>query len=366
MIFAGNNWNLLETPEVSPYAESADGRLRYARAVVDGGLDGPIAVAATELRSRVEMTFGVIAQIARSVGIPVIVVVPDVNRLDWENRQPPTWLPGGGNAQWHQLYQQAQHLLQSRRWEELAALAREMIRLDGGTCPTSHRLAARAAIELGNMDEALVPCRAEVDATRYATLCFLAAPQITSDAQDLIRAAARRPAWACVDLPRIFADYSGAPLPGRRLFLDYCHLTVEAMHVAMAAVAAEVMRFSGMFERHDDWRSLLTRLPPIVVPPVVDATAKLGAAVHSAHRLLAVADKQASVEVLVPRGACGVARYCRHAHGSRRGADGPGACCADGRTTTHARGSLLLAVPTRLALGFARRHPDAGVRNSAR
>ena len=42
VIFAGNNWNLLETPEVSPYAPSVTARQGYATALRSAGLAGPV------------------------------------------------------------------------------------------------------------------------------------------------------------------------------------------------------------------------------------------------------------------------------------------------------------------------------------
>ena len=67
------------------------------------------------------------------------------------------------------------------------------------------------------------------------------------------------------------------------MFLDYCHLTVEAMHVAMAAVTAEVLR---LFDDDDlRWQTLARLLPAPSIAPEADATAKFGAAIHSAHRL---------------------------------------------------------------------------------
>ena len=296
VIFAGNNWNLLETPEVSPYAASPSARQRYGAALREGGLGGPVDLAAAQLRETVETSFAAIARIASAVGIPVIVVVPEANLADWETRQPPAWLPGDGNARWHRLYRRALRRLEAKRWSELAATARAMLRLDGGRCSSSHRLRALAELGQGREDRALDACRAEVGAAAYATLCFLGAPQATTQAQDLARAAARRPGFACVDLPQIFAEHTGSALPGRRMFPDYCHLTVEGMHVAMAAVAAEVMRFSGMFERDEDWRSLVARLPPPAITPAADATAKLGAALHGAHRLLPIGPKQPILE----------------------------------------------------------------------
>ncbi|MFP5286267.1 MAG: hypothetical protein ACLGI9_11060, partial [Thermoanaerobaculia bacterium] len=49
VIFVGNNWNLLETPEVSPYAPSVRARQRYAQALREG-IEGPVRLAEEELR----------------------------------------------------------------------------------------------------------------------------------------------------------------------------------------------------------------------------------------------------------------------------------------------------------------------------
>jgi len=92
VIFAGNNWNLLETPEVSPYAPSVAARQRFAEAWREGGRAGPVALAAGRLRGIVEAAFARVALIARAIGVPVVVVVPEVSLAGWESRQPVGWL----------------------------------------------------------------------------------------------------------------------------------------------------------------------------------------------------------------------------------------------------------------------------------
>ena len=171
-----------------------------------------------------------------------------------------------------------------------------MLELDGGLCPTAWRLLARARQGLGDLAGAAEACRSEVDAAQYATLAFLSAPQATSDVREILRDACRRHGFLRVDLPEVFAGHTGSPLPDRRLFLDYCHLTTEGIHVAMAAVAAEVLNLSGMIEAEQDWRSLLPRLPSPAISPEAEATARLGAAIHCAHRLLTAGPKRPILE----------------------------------------------------------------------
>jgi hypothetical protein len=296
VLLTGNNWNLLETPEVSPYAPSAEARQRYARALREEGIAGPLRLAQEELRTKAESNFELIALIAQAVRIPVILVLPEVNLADWETRQPPVWLPGDGSARWHALYDEACRWLEQGNFAAALATTRTMQELDGGRCAASWRLLARAFIGLGDLVEGRRAALAEVDAAAYPALAFLGAPQATTAARDLLRQAARRHGFACVDLREVFAAHTGSPLPGRRLFLDYCHLTLEGIQIAMAAVAAEVLNLSGMREEKTDWRHLLPHLPAPEISPEAEATALLGAAVHSAHRLLPVSPKRPFLE----------------------------------------------------------------------
>ena len=241
VLFIGNNWNLLETPEVSPYAPSAEARQRYARALRKEGIEGPLRLAAEALREKAEATLDFVALIARAVQIPVVLVLPEINLADWENRQPPVWLPGDGTARWHSLYGEAAGRLERGDFEGALATARSLRELDGGACSSTWRLLAKAWMGLGDLEEAGRAALAEVDAAAYPLLAFLGAPQATTAAREILRSTARRHGFSCVDLREVFAQATGSPLPGRRLFLDYCHLTSEGIHLAMAAVAAEVL-----------------------------------------------------------------------------------------------------------------------------
>ncbi len=288
VLFAGNNWNLLETPEVSPYAPSVLARQRYGHALRENGIAGPIRQAEERLRERADVALGAISEIAWTVRVPVIVVIPEVNLIDWETRQPPVWLPGDGAARWHILYAESIEKLDRKDFRGALETAQSLVDLDG--CSSSWRLLARACLGLGDHEAAHRACLAEIDAARYATLAFLSAPQVTTQARELLREATRRHGFIPVDLREIFN------LPDRRLFLDYCHLTLEGIHLAMAAVTAQVLNLSGMIEEDQDWQSLLPRLSPPSISPEAEATARFGAAIHTAHRLLPTGSKRPILE----------------------------------------------------------------------
>jgi hypothetical protein len=284
VLFIGNNWNLLETPEVSPYAPSAEARRRYARAFREEGIAGPVRLAAEALREKAEATLDFVALIARAVQIPIVLVLPEVNLADWENRQPPVWLPGDKTARWHSLYEGAAERLEKGDFEGALAAARSLKELDGGVCSSTWRLLAKAWIGLGDLEEARQAALTEVDTAAYPLLAFLGAPQATTAAREILRSAARKHGFSAIDLREVFAQATGSPLPGRRLFLDYCHLTSEGIGLAMAAVAAQVLELSGM-----PFSIPAFSIPP--VPPEAEATARFGAAIHTAHRLLTVGSK---------------------------------------------------------------------------
>ncbi len=288
VLFAGNNWNLLETPEVSPYAPSVLARQRYGQALREDGIAGPIGLSSARLRESAETALGAISEIAWAVRIPVVLVIPEVNLIDWETRQPPVWLPGDGAARWHALY--AETIEKLDRGDFHGALESAQSLVDLGACSSAWRLLARAHLGLGDHEAARQACFAEIDAARYATLAFLSAPQATTQARELLRDASRRHSFISVDLREIF------DLPDRRLFLDYCHLTLEGIHVAMAAVASEVLNLSGMIEENQDWQRLLPRLSAPAISPEAEATARFGAAIHTAHRLLPTGSKRPILE----------------------------------------------------------------------
>lgn len=353
VLFVGNNWNLLETPEISPYAPSIRARERFAEALREGigGMDGPLRLAEEELRRTAEGTFELIALIAGAVGIPVVVVVPEVNLADWETRQPVASLPRKQVAEWHRLYREAL----DAEPDEAIRITERMRKLDGGRCPTTWRLLARARLALGDTEGAREACLAEVDSARYPSLAFLSAPQATTQARELLREACNRHGFTRVDLREVFAEHTGSDLPGRRLFLDYCHLTREGIQVAMAAVAAEVLRLSGMTEADEDWRSLIARLPEPTITPEAEATARFGAAIHSAHRLLSVGPKQEILE-----------HWCRSALEASPGVESAmldllEARCAPGPAVLTAAQQRNLASPYRLLLqhGWRWDHLDA-------
>ena len=279
VIFAGNNWpmRLPSYPNVGLHdSQSAADALRR------DGVAGLLEIAQERTRNNAEETLEVIAAISESSGVPVVLVVPEVNLTDWQRRRPVGWLSGNDTQRWHDLRTEAADLLQQGAAEAAALRAETMIELDGGTCPTSHEILARARLLQGKSDEAREAFQAAVDCRVWDN--FPSMPSATTAVQEAMRFAAQRHEFALVDLPDVFARYTNSQLPGRALFLDYCHLTLQGMKVAMAAVTAEVLEISdadGFGET--DWVSLVDRFAEPSVSAESDALVKFMTALYNAH-----------------------------------------------------------------------------------
>ncbi len=375
VLFTGNNWNLLETTEVSPYVPSAADRRRFAAALDQAGLPGVVGLARRSLDERVRAALGRLASLAEEAGVPVVVVMPEVNLADWESRQPPPWLPGDGIARWYAELEAARAALDRDDTDGAEAAAWRMNRLDGSTSPVSFRLLAEAwRRRPGREADARDAALAEVDSVHYPLLAFLAAPQATTAARALLGNAAQEHGWGSVDLREVFARHTGSPLPGRRLFLDYCHLTSEGMAVAMAATAAAVLRRLSAGDGGGvslDWPDLFLDLDPsdrkererlLGLSPEAEATARLGAAVHRAHRHLPVGDRR---PILVS--------WCRSALAASPGVAAAMAELAEVRAMPRpavlaeaARRNLASPYPLRLQHGLRWRGLDGEVLEAAR
>ena len=128
IIYAGNNWSLLEAPDASPYVPDYKARRRYGRHLRSGGFMKAIEDATSRMMWKAGRALAEIDAMTRSAAIPVVLVAPEVNLADWESRQPVVWLPGERTEQWYELYRLT-----------LASLANEPLGNRGRTGPSDAR-----------------------------------------------------------------------------------------------------------------------------------------------------------------------------------------------------------------------------------
>ena len=242
VLFAGNNWS-----SVRLELEELD---LLAGAIREGGFARSRSVfVETLIRGRARATLEAIA--TRLEGVPLCVVVPEFNLRDWRS-EPSVVVPVLADVgRWLTLHDEGR--------------AGEMIALDGGSSPVSQQVAADHALARGDTGEA----RRRLEAGRDALCGLMTAhsPRCPGVVQEELHSAAGRHHWPLVDLPQLFG-----PLPDRRLFLDYCHLTAEGLVAAAAGISEALASITGR-----------DPAPPPQPDAHVSACAHLLAAIHNAH-----------------------------------------------------------------------------------
>jgi hypothetical protein len=270
VVFAGNNWFLYDKRE----------RHLEATALRERGARGLKELRERQLSAFIEQTLR--PQIVQlSASVPVVVVVPEINLVDWrlDAAADAPWLPAGQNRRWLEDRAAARDALASGDLDRAQALARAMVDLDGGTAASGWALLADCAAARGD----LAAARDCLEKARDAHLWDFThqTPRALSVTQQALRGFALAGRIAVVDLPARFAAWQGGGLPGRRLFLDYCHLTSEGMRVAMAATAREAAPLLGAELPLPPLEALVSRAP---APSLrLEAAAHFAGALHSAH-----------------------------------------------------------------------------------
>jgi hypothetical protein len=270
VVFAGNNWP--QRYQVPP--PGAPGPAEAALAFRGEGLAGLERISHEGTARLAEEILARLARFAGEASVPVTLVVPEVNLADFDRTAAAAWLPGGDLAAWYAAADEARGRLDQGDLAGAEQSARRMIALDGGRTAGAQRLLSRALEAQGRAPEAAAAARAEVDARAWDNHPFV--PAATTAVQGALRERGAAHGFRVVDLPRLFAEHGGSPLPGRRYFLDYCHLTPEGMAVSMAAVAAGILGDGAP-------GSDLVRPEHYAAPAGLEARARFMAALYTRH-----------------------------------------------------------------------------------
>lgn len=277
VVFAGNNWR--GTPLANRSAEecAVDGALL----VRDRGLGELLARQRQALETVAAKTVRQLAGTAEDLGIPLVLVIPELNLADWQSCPEGTLdvpvMSDGDTRAWVRACRDARAALEARRPEDAVEPAREAVALDGGVSAASLALLARAEQALGCGEAAALTLRRSRDLTIGALDGTRPVPGVYACVAEVMRRVGREEGARVVDLPLIFRERAGGSVPGRTLFLDYCHLGAEAIRVAMAAVASALASPATP----PDPGAFLDAAPSPT--PEQEAWAHLLAGIHNAH-----------------------------------------------------------------------------------
>lgn len=269
IIFSGNNWDKV-LPKNIPAVDTL---------LSEQGAAGFKALLERELYEQADRVVQEISELYRVRGIPLLWILPEFNLGDW--RDPLTnapYLREGQNEEWIRLRQAAEEALAADDSQRASNLALRMVDLDEGTCVTEFYLLAECARRGG--DRASV--RRYLELARDAAICDTSkniSPRTYSATERVLRLRTQSDPDGLVDLPAIFKEYLEGDVPGRRLFVDYCHLSSEGIQVAMSAAASRALLLLGGL---DITYEALMQDCPLPTPQVEGETAFL-AAIHNAH-----------------------------------------------------------------------------------
>jgi alpha-ketoglutarate-dependent taurine dioxygenase len=270
VILAGNNWR--GHHELGPAA-----RAELASLLRAGG-GPPAAKAFMEQRlAEVATAFvDTLAELCAAAGIPAVLMVPEFNLVDWSGHRREAPCVGARDFErWVRLRDAAEEALAQERLEDAYAHAMELASIDQGTSAIGPAVLGECHLRRREPGRARPFLEAARDAEVWAPVQVT--PRCYTAVQRALRAAGARRGLAVVDLPWLFEDWQGGRLPGRDLFHDYCHLTVEGMQVAMAGAGEALLQRVWGMER--GWRALAA--VPLGVPAPLRGRAHLLAAVHN-------------------------------------------------------------------------------------
>lgn len=272
IIFAGNNWGV-PMPTLAGIAD-------MDKAIAKEGMTGVKRLSDEYIAN---VSRGVLTDIAseyKSSGVPLVWIIPESNLGDWSD--PPTnapFLPGDLNKEWLELHAEAKSALSNGDPATAEKLALKMSEIDQGVCKTAYLIIADCR-RLANDPKGEKKYRILARDCQSWDASMTNIPKSYCLTQDIMREVMAEYGQQVVDLPLLLDEYLNGEVPGRQVFLDYCHLTTEGIQVAMGAAASCVLRsLKGV---DIPWYALADA--DIAPPPKVEAEASFLAAIHDAHR----------------------------------------------------------------------------------
>ncbi len=287
VLFAGNNWF---AGKGWRWEGPVEDKVEYSLSVTRDGVAGIIRTFQERVRRSARQTIQSIVAEADGSGTKLIFLVPAVNPL-WERQEPLVWLGDGRSKDWFQQFAIAVDALDAGEFDKALSAGQRLLELDGGICPTSHRIVGKALLGLERHEEAAREFAAELDhANCFDQLCQTV-PGTPLHLREAILAEAEKLGLSCVDMSSLFADHTGSPVLWDEMFVDYCHLSPAGMKVAMAPVAAQIVQ--EQTEAQDQrvtWKELAASDSFETVTPYVDGVARFYSTVYTSHVMSVVSN----------------------------------------------------------------------------
>ena len=264
IIFAGNNWGAKTS--LPTFNDIAD----VDKAIATDGMLGIKRICDQYINKTVRSMVSEIASEYKISGVPLVWIIPEFNLADW--REPFTDAPYLADNRNRRAF----NVGDTATAEKLAS---KLVEIDQGTCSAGYYILAdcrRLANDTESQRKYLELAR---DAQTWdGSIMYIPKPSAIS--QQILREELPRHDCQIVDLPVLFKEYLKGEIPGKRIFLDYCHMTTEGIQLAMGAAASCVLR--ALKGAEQPWYTLVDQ--HIAPSAEVEAEASFLAAIHDAHR----------------------------------------------------------------------------------
>jgi hypothetical protein len=273
VIFAGNNW------ATSMHHRCRD-RFDWEPRLRAGGIPAIKEFVEKELVAVSRKLVKQVSSYCRDAGVPVLWLVPEYNLGDW--RDPATAAPPvckSKSTEWTSLACLVNEASSRGDFDAAGSLAERMLKIDGGISGLPFAVLAQCCKARGDDFGARKYLELARDARIWDPCRDWIPPRAHSAVQRAIREEAEAAGDACIDLPALFEEHLGDPIPDRRLFLDHCHLNAEGIQISIAAAAARLTEVLPLGRKSRD--ELLATCPK--PSGAVESEVAFLSAIHNAH-----------------------------------------------------------------------------------
>jgi tetratricopeptide (TPR) repeat protein len=275
VFLAGNNWreDLLFSLGNSPE------KLQALQELMQGE-DGIAAVKPLieeYFSDLVDDFLGYVSNISKENNVPVLFTIPEYNLLDCKSTPAErivSELPYDKLKTWIEAKEIAVASLASGNLDLCMAEAKKMVDVDPSH-PYGFELLADCSIKKEQYEEARHYFELARDTALFCRTN--SKPRTFKIVQQTILAKAENHGIKVIDLPTVFKAHLGGKVPGRDLFLDYCHFSVEGIQIAMEAV------YKVVLQEFNDTRKTHKEVTSIIPSNEGLALGHLFAAIHNAH-----------------------------------------------------------------------------------
>jgi hypothetical protein len=274
LIFAGNNWSAQWKHLLDDTRLTEPGR--------SGGT--PVyeewkELLEADLRQSISDFLSAVGSSLVKAGIPVTFVIPGYNLKDWrsnETERAPALVDVNRAIDWYKSREEAELALAHDNVEQWGLAASAMVKADPSN-PYGFELLAAYHERMGEHDKAISLLEKARDSALFPRY-DKSKPRCFSVVEETLEDLAPLHGIAVVNLAKEFKQHSES-IPGRELFLDYCHLTVDGIKLAMRHTATTLLRQLFQLDLP------VAHIPDSQIRPSDDvvAVAHFCSAVHNAH-----------------------------------------------------------------------------------